>query len=328
MEMLKRILHLPAKNLALAIPAVLAAGFTVGYLFDTTFLKDYILFATFLMIYPTMIGFKVKEAFDLSHFKVVITAMLLNFAVIPALAYSLGWVMLAKEPQMFAGLALASLLPTSGMTISWTIIHKGNAPAAIKMTAVGLIAGSVLAPWYLLLMVGKMVPVNVAQIFTTIAVVVFLPLLLGNISYRLLMRKFTIKEFQEKIKPVLPSASIWSMLFVIFSSISMKARMIMSAPEVIVQGLAVLLIFYLLNFVLSTVVGRAFFTKPDGIALVYGTVMRNLSIALGVAVTTFGPKAGLIVTLAFIIQVQAAAWYGKVSEKFAFFKNEPVLKNQ
>jgi ACR3 family arsenite efflux pump ArsB len=312
----------------MAIPIILAAGFTVGYLFDTTFLKDYILIATFLMIYPTMIGFKVKEAFDLSHFRLLITAMFINFAVIPALAYGLGRGLLDSEPQMFAGLALASLLPTSGMTISWTMIHKGNVPAAIKMTAVGLIAGSVLAPWYLLLMVGKIVPVNVVQIFTTIAVVVFLPLLLGNVTYNLLMKKYSPKEFQEKIKPVLPSVSIWAMLFVIFSSISMKAGMIISAPEVIMQGLTVLLVFYLLNFVISTVAGRALFVKPDSIALVYGTVMRNLSIALGVAVTTFGPKAGLIVTLAFIIQVQAAAWYGKIAEKFAFLKNEPVLKNQ
>lgn len=324
--MMKKIFHLPAKNLALSIPVVLVIGFIVGYFTDTAFLKNYILIFTFLMIYPTMIGFKLKEAVDLSHMKLVLMAMLLNFAVIPLMAYSLGVWFLAKEPQMFAGLALASLLPTSGMTISWTMINKGNVPAAVKMTALGLITGSILAPWYLLMMVGKMVPVNVTQIFTTIAVVVFLPVILGNITHRLLMKKYTPKEFQEQIKPLLPSASIWPMLMVIFSSISMKAKMIMSAPEVIVLGIGILLVFYLLNFLLSTLAGRIFFTKADGYALVYGTVMRNLSIALGVAVATFGPKAGLIVTLAFIIQVQAAAWYGRISEKFGFFKEKYSIK--
>jgi len=43
--------------------------------------------------------------------------------------------------------------------------------------------------------------------------------------------------------------------------------------------------------------------------------MRNLSLALGLAVTTFGPKAAIIVTLAFILQVQGAAWYGKTAGK-------------
>jgi len=151
-------------------------------------------------------------------------------------------------------------------------------------------------------------------------------MILGNITHRLLMKKYTAGEFQEKIKPVLPSASIWAMLFIIFSSISMKAKMIISSPGVIVQGIVVLVIFYLMNFIISTFAGRVLFAKPDSIALVYGTVMRNLSIALGVAVATFGSKAGLIVTLAFIIQVQAAAWYGKSCERFAFFKETRQVK--
>lgn len=64
--------------------------------------------------------------------------------------------------------------------------------------------------------------------------------------------------------------------------------------------------------------------RKDAITVVYGTVMRNLSLALGLAVTTFGPKAGLIVTLAFILQVQSAAWYGKISEKLGFFREKLV----
>lgn len=46
-------------------------------------------------------------------------------------------------------LLLTALLPTSGMTISWTGFAKGNVPAAVKMTVVGLIAGSLLAQVYL-----------------------------------------------------------------------------------------------------------------------------------------------------------------------------------
>lgn len=318
--MFKKILHYPSQNLVKVIPLVLLVGFAVGYIFDTNFLKEFILPATFLMIYPTMIGFNISEAYNFSHGKVLLLSLAINFILIPAIAFTLGKLLLAAEPQLFAGLVLASLLPTSGMTISWTMIHKGNVPGAIKITAIGLILGSLLTPWYLLLMVGKMVTVNVLQTFITIAVVVFIPLLLGGVTYRLLLKKYTPKEFQERIKPLFPSASVWAMLFIIFSSISMKAKMILASPGSIVTALAVLILFYLLNFVLSTLVGRAVLKKPDSITLVYGTVMRNLSLALGLAVTTFGPQAGLIVTLAFILQVQGAAWYGKVAEKYHFFK--------
>jgi len=319
---LRKIFDFPAKNLALAIPAILAVGFVCGYYIDTSVLKSIILPMTFLMIYPTMIGFSIKEAYNLSHIKVLVFSLILNFLVIPMIAYLLGMAMLYDQPEMLAGLVLASLLPTSGMTISWTMIFKGNVPAAIKMTAVGLVVGSLLAPWYLLVMVGKIVPINMGQLFLTISVVVFLPLILGNLTYRAITRKVNPKEFQAKVKPLLPSFSIWAMLIIIFSSISMKSRMIISTPELIVKGVVVLVLFYAVNFIISTFTGRIFFKKENAIALVYGTVMRNLSISLGVALAAFGVKAGLIVTLAFILQVQMAAWYGKLAEKRGFFEHQ------
>jgi ACR3 family arsenite efflux pump ArsB len=321
---MRKIFDFPAQHLALVIPMVLLLGFSVGYFTDTGFLKGIILPMTFFMIYPTMIGFKINEAYNLSHIRPLIFSLMLNFMIIPILAYLIGITMLYDEPEMIAGLALASLLPTSGMTISWTMIFKGNVPAAIKMTAVGLITGSLLAPWYLLLMVGKFVDINVGQLFTTISVVVFLPLILGNLTYRFILKRYDIKEFQTKIKPLLPSLSIWAMLVIIFASISMKAKMIVSQPNLIIKGLAVLAVFYIVNFVISTITAKMFLNKGDGIALVYGTVMRNLSISLGVALAAFGVKAGLIVTLAFILQVQGAAWYGKIAEKFGFFNNSSL----
>lgn len=52
-------------------------------------------------------------------------------------------------------------------------------------------------------------------------------------------------------------------------------------------------------------------------ALVYGSVMRNLSICLAIAMMTFGkqhPEVALVIALAFIIQVQSAAWYVRISD--------------
>jgi len=47
--------------------------------------------------------------------------------------------------------------------------------------------------------------------------------------------------------------------------------------------------------------------------------MRNLSIALAIAITVFGDEQGseiaLIIAMAYIIQVQAAAWYVKLTDK-------------
>lgn len=313
---MKSILFLPGKNLILSIPAVLILGFLVGSNFDTMFLKDYILFFTFFMIYPTMIGFKIKEAVDLSHLNVVIGSAVLNFIIIPVFAYFFGKLFLSNNPQLFAGIIMISLFPTSGMTISWTLLNKGNVAAAIKITALSLIIGSFLAPLYLYLSVGTMIDINIVDTFITVFQIVIFPLILGNLTHRLLLKKFTPTYFNSKIKPIFPAISVWSMMFIIFSSISMKAKSIINNPDLLINSIVILVAFYLINFTLSTIIGRYFYNKEDGYALVYGTVMRNLSIALGLAIASFGADTALIITLAFILQVQGAAWYGKLSSKY------------
>ena len=65
-------------------------------------------------------------------------------------------------------------------------------------------------------------------------------------------------------------------------------------------------------------IGKLFFGRDDAIALVYGSVMRNLSIALAIAMTVFGKKGSdiaLIIAMAYIIQVQSAAWYVKFTAR-------------
>jgi arsenite transporter len=315
---LKKLFFYPSNNLVVAIPIVLVVGFITGLYSNTSFLKDYILLLTFIMIYPTMIGFKLKEAIDLSHMKVLILSLLVNFIMIPLIAYILGTVFLGDNPEMFAGIVMISLFPTSGMTISWTMLSKGNVPAAIKITAISLLLGSFLAPWYLFFMAGKFVKVDILQTFITIAQVVILPLILGNITHKVLLKKYTQEQFNKKVKPYFPVISVWAMLVIVFISISMKSAAIVSRPNILIDALVVLVIFYLINFITSTIIARSTLKQGDGFALLYGTVMRNLSIALGIAVASFGPNTALVVTLAFILQVQGAAWYGKLASKYGW----------
>ena len=68
---------------------------------------------------------------------------------------------------------------------------------------------------------------------------------------------------------------------------ALKAEDIIADPVLLLSFLVPLAILYLGNFLLSTVVGKVMFDRGDAIALVYSTVMRNLSIALAMALTVF-----------------------------------------
>lgn len=313
---------LPQKFLTLSVPLVLVLGFIVGSFIDTTALQPFILVATILMIYATMVGFKWRELTSRAGNHVVGYSLGLNFLVIPAIAYAIGHTLLISEPLLFAGLALSALLPTSGMTISWTMLQQGNVSVAIKLTIVGLLAGSILTPWYLYLMVGQLVQIDLLATFKSIGFIIFIPMLLGQITYQLLLRQVDEETFKRTIKPNFAPLSVWAMLFVVFTSVSMRAKTILDDPVLLVQALGALILFYGLNYLVSTWVAVKRLNRADGIALVNGTVLRNLSIAIGLAATSFGAEAALIVTLAFIVQQQSIPLYSSFALK-KWFK-EPV----
>ena len=308
------------KNLVYAIPALMIAGLVFGSITDhliVAMMKTLIIPLTFLMVYPMMVTLNIKHLLQGLQPKIQGSAIFINFAIIPFVSFFLGKFFFADQPYMALGLLLASLLPTSGMTISWTGFAKGNMGAAINMTVLGLTLGSLATPIYVSWLMGTTVEVNFLKVIRQIVIIVFLPMLLGSITRQSLLKKYTMPEFKERIAPRFPAISTIGVLGIVFVAMSLKAETILADPGQLLMIFLPLLILYLFNFTLSTFAGRIFFKRGDGIALVYGTVMRNLSIALAIAINAFGPKgadAALVIALAYIIQVQSAAWYVKLTD--------------
>lgn len=308
------------KNLVYAIPFMMVAGFIFGIVMDKYLilsLKGLIVPLTFLMVYPMMVTLNIKHVKEGLDLRLQFATQCVNFAIIPFVAFLLGRWFFPDQPYMALGLLLASLLPTSGMTISWTGFAKGNMGAAINMTVIGLTLGSLLTPFYVRGLLGATVDVNIVKVMQQILFIVFLPMIAGFITRQILLKKYRMAEFKEKIAPRFPALSTIGVLGIVFVAIALKATTITAKPELILIIFIPLLILYLFNFGLSTFIGRSFFRRGDGIALVYGTVMRNLSIALAIAINGFGAEganAALVIALAYIIQVQSAAWYVKFTD--------------
>lgn len=302
---------------------MLVTGFIAGLYLNTDFLKDYLLPVTVLiMIYPTMIGFKIGEIVNTSHTGLLTAATFINFILVPLLAYVLGVIFLLRDPQLFAGLAIASLLPTSNMTIAFTHFGRGNIPAAIKLTVISLVFGSLLAPWYLYIMIGGYIEIDVLAMLKTVSLVIFLPLLLGITTYYIIIKKYTREEFDRNIKPYLPALSAWGMVYVIFTGISTNAHTIVSKPGLLLVSLMVWVVFYAVNYLISIKAGRRYFNRKDSVTLVFGTVLRNLAISIGLAATAFGVTAAFMVSLAFLFQGQSAAWFVRLNEKYNILPEE------
>jgi len=306
-----QLIRLVTGNLVRAIPVAMLAGLLFGLLMPTGWLRSLIVPLTFLMVYPMMVGLKISQLAERGDGRVQLLTQAINFGVIPFVAYGLGLLFFPDRPYAAVGLLLAGLLPTSGMTISWTGMAGGNLPAAIKMTVLGLILGSLAAPLYLSALLGARVPVDPAGVFRQIVIIVLLPLLAGQLTRLLLIRHSGLAVFQKEWAPRFPPFSTLGVLGIAFVAIAMQARTLAQNPADILWLLIPLILLYAVNYVLAAVLGRRRLSRGDAVALTYGTVMRNLSIALALAMNLFGARgaeAALLIALAYVVQVQSAAW--------------------
>ncbi len=308
------------KNLVYVIPISMLCGLLGGgYLFDARPLKQLIIPITFIMVYPMMVTLNTRSIFKGHDFKLQFTTQLINFILIPIIVFSIGKIFLAGAAEKYGlwavGLFLIGVLPASGMTISWTGFAKGNKEAATKMLVFGLIIGAMAAPVYTKVFMGATVDVDMLHMFKQISIFVFVPLFAGILTQSYLVRKHGKKVWMEVYKPKFPPVSALGVTLIAFVAMSLKAKNILANPGDILTILLPLIVFYLISYVFLTVIGKMFFRREDAIAMVFGVVMRDLSIALAIAMTAFkeqGMTIALLISLAYVIQIQSAAWYVKL----------------
>jgi len=308
-----------SQHLSLSIPLFMLLGLLTGLLFPTRPLSVFIAPLTLLMVYPMMVGVRLQQLFTRGNNAVQWWAIAINFLFIPFLAFALGRLLFPTQPALALGLLLAALLPTSGMTISWTGFAQGNVPAAIKLTIVGLLLGSLLTPFYVKFLLGASIPMKIGPVFKQILLFILLPLLAGQATRHWLIRRHGQTQFQQHYGPKFPPLSSLGVLGIVFVAMALQGPKLLQSPLLVLQLLLPLLLLYTTNYTVSTLLARKLLNRGDGIALVYGTVMRNLSIALALSMTAFGDagtQAALLVALAYIVQVQSAAIYVKWSQRF------------
>jgi len=269
-----------------------------------------------------MVTLNMKSVFKGEDYKLQMATQIINFVLIPVLAYFTGKLFFTGGPEKYGlwavGLFLIGVLPTSGMTISWTGFARGNKEAAIKMVVFGLVIGALAAPVYTKVIMGATIEVNMLHMFKQIALFVFVPLIAGLATQSVLKKKYGETFWNQHLKPKFPPFSAFGVILIAFVAMSLKAKSIVANPGDILVILAPLTVFYLISYAVLSIVGRLFFHRGDAIAMVFGVVMRDLSIALAIAMTAFGKQGftiALLIALAYVIQIQSAAWYVKLVDK-------------
>lgn len=297
-------------RLIYAVVISLASGLVAGQILGPSAgrLKVLVLPVLFIMIYPMMINIRLGGVFEaLSDVRVVGLSLAINFVAAPLLAVVIADTFFSAQPLYAVGLYLIALIPTSGMTAAWTGLAKGDLNSALIMMAVNLIVAVFVLPIYLDALVSGTVQFDPRALFVQLAKVVFVPMVAGNLTRRAIVRRSGLDGLKA-LKPTLGGISSLGVTFIVFIAMALRSTQILAEPVTSATTVVPLVVFYGVILAVGTVVGRLFLTEAKAIALVYATSMRNLSIAVAIAVITY-PEAVLPIALAYVIQPPLGAVY-------------------
>jgi len=304
--------HLTKLILAVMVLGLLNAYFLGGIPFNLGICAA----ASFLMIYPMFINVKVGDVVEIKNHKGAVALSLgINFVLSPLLAWGLGRLLLPDQPYMALGLMLLSLIPTSGMTATWTERSKGNLKVALSIIAVSLLVVIAALPVVLPRIAGDLMTAGPFFILQRIMLVIVIPLVLGDVTRRLIVAKKGQEYFKSK-KPLFSGLSSTGLLLVLFLIMSLSAnRMVLSNPRLVLSALVPLVTYYAVMFGSSTLLTRGL-DHGVATAVVFGTSVRYLALALGIAVPLLGSGSAsslvvFVVALAFFVQVPASSLYSR-----------------
>lgn len=314
--MITRFLKFTKKNLSYLIVVFIALGLLYGYFSKSMYLKNYVSAVLFLMIYPMMINLKVTDVFkSINNVKPLLLSLGINFILAPVAAFILGKIFFSGEPMLLVGMILIGLIPTSGMTASWTGLAKGNLKLSLVMISVNLLLSIFMIPIYLKLFLGEIVAIETIVVLKSLLKVVIIPLILGDLTRRLIIKAFGINKYKE-IKPNFSGISSLGVLLIVFIAMALKSKTIINRLDLVLLSIIPLTILYILIITVSHFIGKKVLNAEDRTALVYATTMRNLTIALGLSLSSFGESlAVFLIAIGYIVQLPIAAIYMRIAGK-------------
>jgi ACR3 family arsenite transporter len=301
-------------NLIYVVVASLAVGLAFGQGTDagtTALLRAAVVPILFLMIYPMMINIDLKEVLNVSgHARPVGLSLLVNFGVAPLLAVALARTFFGGSAEYALGLYFVALIPTSGMTAAWTGLADGDLESALVAMAVNLVVAVAVLPAYLSVLVPASVAFDPTALYRQLAQVVVGPMVAGNVTRRVLLRRYGAERFA-RLKPTFGGLSSLGVVLIVFVAMAMRSRQILADPLASASTVVPLVLFYAGVLAVGAGLGRTLLDPGRAVALVYATSMRNLSIAVAVVVAapSVPAEAVLPVALAYVIQPPLGAVY-------------------
>ncbi len=294
----------------LSIPNAISLGVPIGL---------------FFMIYPAMTNVRVEDLkLAVKSPKQIGLVALFNYAFAPFFMYALAKIFLAQYPDLRTGLILYGFAPCIAMVIVFTFLARGNNALALVLVALNSILQMILIPFYSKLLLGD-IQFDVLVVGESVVLYLGMPLVLGILTRRIGIKKYTEAGFEKKFRPVLNAVSIIGLLFTLIVMFSLKGDLIVEEPSIIAIVAIPMTIFFFVMFNMLYLIGwKTGFNYRDSVAVAFNTTGRDFEIAIAIAITAFNPTVALATVVGPLIEVPvmlSLVWIARKTGK-RLFKTE------
>jgi len=212
----------------------------------------------------------------------VLAGLLLTFAYVPLLCWALAR-LLVHDPQLATGIILVGVVPCAGMAAVWTALLKGDVPLGMAINGLTMVLGPFLIPPLMVWLAGSSVQINPWAMFQQLAVILLIPLALGIAGRWLADRFWNPKAYL----PLMPALSALTAVLLMFAVCNVNVPLIQARWTMVPALLGAVVLIFPLGFLVPHWLGRFVFGWPQRIAVTYSSGMKNLPIAVGLALASF-----------------------------------------
>ncbi|MDR1405203.1 MAG: arsenic resistance protein [Candidatus Methanoplasma sp.] len=258
-----------------------------------------LLFVVFLKIDLRDIGRSLK------NIRFSAASIVINFIWTPIFAVILGYMFLGGL-DMRLGFLMLLVTPCTDWYLVFTGMSKGNVPLSTSILPTNLVLQVLLLPVYLFMYLGTGSSFEMSSILVSIVIVLVIPLAAANLikySAGIFGKAEPLSGILDRQGDNIQLVFLCLAVLVMFAS---QGNMITDNPTVFLHMLIPLGLFFVVNFILARIVGKALrFGFDDATSLTFTTLARNSPLALAIAVAAFpdSPLIALVLVVGPLIEL-------------------------